>query len=150
MNNKECKKIKTEIINVNTNTPMLYPYSLKINKCKVNEPYAKLCVPDTIKNINIKVSNFMSKTNEARHIKWHKTCKCKCRLDVGVCNNKQRWNDDKCRCESKELIDKEVCDKRFIWNPSNGECQCDKSSDIGEYLDYKNCKCRKRIIDKRM
>ena len=33
-------------------------------------------------------------------------CKCKCRLDVSVCNNKQRWNDDKCRCECKALIDK--------------------------------------------
>ena len=36
----------------------------------------------------------MSKTNEARHIKWHKTCKCKCRLDASVCNNKQRWNEN--------------------------------------------------------
>ena len=50
----------------------------------------------------------MSRTNETRHIKWHETCKCKCRLDASVCNNKQRWNDDKCRCECKELIDK-VC-----------------------------------------
>ena len=41
-----------------------------------------------------------------------------------------------------------MCDKEFIWNPSNCECECDKSCDIGEYLDYKNCKCRKRIIDK--
>ena len=41
-----------------------------------------------------------------------------------------------------------MCDKGFIWNPSNCECECDKSCDIGEYLDYKNCKCRKRIIDK--
>ena len=39
-------------------------------------------------------------------------------------------------------------DKEFIWNPSNCECECDKSCDIGEYLDYENCKCRKRIIDK--
>ena len=39
-------------------------------------------------------------------IKWHKTCKCKCRLDASVCYNKQRWNEDKCRCEYKELIDK--------------------------------------------
>ena len=39
-------------------------------------------------------------------------------------------------------------DKGFIWNPSNCECECDKLCDIGEYLDYKNCKCRKRIIDK--
>ena len=57
-------------------------------------------------------------------------------------------NDDKCRCECKELIDKGVCDKGFIWNPSNCECEFDKSCDIGEYLDYKNCKCRKKKIDK--
>ena len=90
----------------------------------------------------------MSRTNETRHTEWHETCKCKCRLDASVCNNKQRWNDDKCRCECKELIDKGVCDKRFIWNPSNCECECDKSCDIGEYLDYSNCKCRKKLVDK--
>ena len=90
----------------------------------------------------------MSRTNETRHIKWHKTCKCRCRLDASVCNNKQRWNEDKCRYECKELIDKGICDKEFIWNPSNRESECDKSCDIGEYLEYKNCKCRKRIINK--
>ena len=89
----------------------------------------------------------VSRTNETRHIKWHETCKCKCRLDASVCNNKQRWNDDKCRCECKELIDKGVCDKGYAWNPSNCECECDKSCDIGEYLDYENCKCRKRLVD---
>ena len=88
----------------------------------------------------------MSRTNETRHIKWHKTCKCKCKLDASICNNKQRWNDGKCRCECKELIDKGMCDKGFIRNPSN--CECDKTRDIGEYLDYKNSKCRKKIIDK--
>ena len=41
-----------------------------------------------------------------------------------------------------------MCDKRFIWNPSNSECECDKSCDVGEYLDYKNCKCTKKIVDK--
>ena len=41
-----------------------------------------------------------------------------------------------------------MCDKRFIWNPSNCECECDKSRDIGEYLNFKNCMCRKNIIDK--
>ena len=90
----------------------------------------------------------MSTTNETRHIKWHKTCKCKCRLDASVCNNKQRRNEDKCRCESKELINKGMYDKGFIWNPSNCEFECDKSCDIGEYLDYKNCNCGKRITDK--
>ena len=40
----------------------------------------------------------MSRTNETRHKEWRKTCKCNCRLDASVYNNKQRWNEDKCRC----------------------------------------------------
>ena len=132
---------------------MFYRYSIKINRCKgscntINDPYAKICVPDQIKNINAKVFNLMSRTNETRRIKWRKTCKCRYKLDTSICNNKQRWNDDKWRCECKELTDKAICDKGFIWNPSNCECGCDKSCDIGEYLDYKSCKCRKKIIDK--
>ena len=80
-------------------------------------------------------------------IKWHETCKCKCRLDAIVCNNKQRWNNDKSRCKCKELIDKGVCVKGYVLNPSNCECECNKSCDISEYLDYKNCKCRERLVD---
>ena len=49
----------------------------------------KYCVPDVIKDLNAKVFNLMSKTNETRHIKWHETGNCKCRLDASVCNNKQ-------------------------------------------------------------
>ena len=77
----------------------------------------------------------MSRANETRHIKWNETCKCECRLDVIICNNIQRWKNDKYRCECKELIDKGVCDKGYIWNPSNCECECDRC-DVGEYLDY--------------
>ena len=76
-------------------------------------------------------------------MKWHDTCECKCRLDTTLCNNKQRWNKDKCRCECKELIDKEIWNKGSIWNPSICECECDKSCDVGEYLDYENSRCRK-------
>ena len=46
------------------------------------------------------------------------------------------------------MIDKGVCDKGYAWNPSNCECECDKSCDVGEYLDFENCKCRKRLVDK--
>ena len=97
--------------------------------------------------MNVKVFNLMSRTNETRHIKWHETCKYKCRLNASVCNNEQRWNNDKCRCECKELIDNGRCDKEFIWNPSSCEWEYDKLCDVGEYLDYKKCKCRKRQID---
>ena len=69
-------------------------------------------------------------------------------LCASVCNNKQRRNEDKYRCECKELVDKGVCDKGFIWNPRNCECECDKSCHIGEYLVYESCKCRKKLVDK--
>ena len=41
-----------------------------------------------------------------------------------------------------------MCNRRFIRNPSNCECECDKSCDVGEYLDFENCKCRKKLVDK--
>ena len=94
MKNQECK-VRPEIINVNSNEPVFYPFSIKASKCSgscnnINNPYAKLCVPDAVKDLNVKVFNLMLRTNETRHIKWHKTYKCKCRLDASVCNNKQR------------------------------------------------------------
>ena len=92
MNNQECK-VRPEIIYVNSDEPVFYPFSIKTSKCSgscnnINDPYAKMCVPDVVKNLNVKVFNLMSRTNETRHIKWHETCKCKCRLDASVCNNK--------------------------------------------------------------
>ena len=150
MNNQECK-VTPQIFYVNSDKPVFFHFSIKTcsgSDNNINGPYAKMCVPDVVENVNARVFNLMSKTSETRHIKWYETCKYKCRLDASVCNNKQRWNEDKCRCECKELIDKGVGDKGFIWSPSNCECKCDKSCDVGEHLDYENCKCRKRLVDK--
>ena len=152
MKNQECKT-RPEVININSNNPIFYPFSIKINKCSgncnnINNPYAKMCVPYLIKDLNVKVFNLMSRTNKTRFIKLHEKCKCKCRLDALVCNNKQRWNKNKSRCECKELIDKGICDKEFFWNPSNCECKCDKNCDFNEYLDCENCKCRNKLVDK--
>ena len=72
-----------------------------------------------------------------------------CRFSAAVCNIKQIWNDDKCRCECREdLVNRIACDKGFSWNPGNCECICDKSCGIGQYLDYKSCVCRNRLVDK--
>ena len=72
MSNQECK-IRSEIINVNSNEPSFYPYSIKVNKCNgscnsINDPYAKLCVPDAVKNINVKVFNLLSIVKETKQI----------------------------------------------------------------------------------
>ena len=132
---------------------MFYPFSVKINRCSgicnsINDPYAKNCIPDIVKNLNVKVFNLMSRSNETKSIKLHETCKCICRLNTIICNNKQRWNKDQCRCECKRLIDKGLCDKGYIFNPSNCKCECNKSCNTSQYLDYLDCKCkRKKKID---
>ena len=91
MNNQECKT-RTKIRNIKNNEPVLYPFSIKVNKysgtCNdINDRYAKLCVPGVVKNIIVKVFNLMLFSNQTKHIEWHETCKCKCRLDPSVCNN---------------------------------------------------------------
>ena len=75
MKNQECKT-RSEIVNVNSNNPIFYPFSVKTSKCSgncnnINDLYAKICVPD-VKNLNVKVFNLMSRTTGTRHKKWHK------------------------------------------------------------------------------
>ena len=119
----------------------------------------KLCVPDIVKDMNFKVFHMLSRINETRKIVWHETfkyicclasaishetCKCICRLTSAIYNDKQEWNKNTCRCGCKEdLVSKLVCDKGYMGNPSTCTCECDKYCEVGQYLDYKNCVCRK-------
>ena len=78
MNNQECK-VRTQIVNVNGDDPVFFTYSVKTSKCSgscnnINNPLAKLCVSDVVKNLNVKVLNLVSGINETRRIEWHETC----------------------------------------------------------------------------
>ena len=126
------RKLRPEIINIKSNESSFYPYSVKKSKYKgscnnISDLYAKLCVPDVVKNMNVKAFNLISKSNKARYIIWHETCRSNCRLNPSACHNKDRWNEYKCRCECKELIEKGIWDQIFNLNSSNWECECDKS-----------------------
>ena len=70
MSNQACKT-RPEIIKVNSNNPVFYPFSIKTNKCSgncnnINDPHAKICIPDVVKDLNVKVFNLMSRTNETK------------------------------------------------------------------------------------
>ena len=70
MKNQECK-IRPEIVNINSNNPIFYPFSVKINRCNgncnnINDPYAKICVSDTVKKLNVKVFSLMTLTNKTK------------------------------------------------------------------------------------
>ena len=79
MNNQECKT-RTKIMNINNNESVFYTFSIKVNKCSrschnINNTSAKLCIPDVVKIINVKVFNLMSWSNQTKQLEWHKTCK---------------------------------------------------------------------------
>ena len=64
LKNQECK-VRPKIVNINSNDPIFYPFSIKINKrsgnCdNISYPYVRICVPDTVKNLNVKVFNLIS------------------------------------------------------------------------------------------
>ena len=92
MNNQECKT-RLQVVNVNGDEPVFFAFSIKTSKCSgnynnINHPYSKICVPNVVKNLNFKVFNLMSGTNETRHIEWPETCKCECKFVANICNNK--------------------------------------------------------------
>ena len=72
LTNQECK-VRPEIVNANKDEPVFYPFSIKTSKCggscnNVDDPYANICVPNIVKNLNVKVFNLMSRTNGTRRI----------------------------------------------------------------------------------
>ena len=92
MNNQDCKT-RPQVINFNGDESVFFPLNMETSKCSgscnsINYPNAKICVPEIMKNLNVKVFNLMSRTNEARFMEWHETCKCECKFEENVCNNK--------------------------------------------------------------
>ena len=139
-------------VNEGVGEALFYPYNVLVNKCSgscntLDDPMAKLRVPNIVKRVNMKVYNFLMRLNETRNVLWHESCKCVCRLNSSVCNSKQIWNNDTCRCDCNEdfagLIN---CDKGYTMNPSTCACECDMWCKPGQCLDYKNRVCKNKLI----
>ena len=106
--NRKCMP-RSKILDVNEGVgeALFYPYNVLVNKCSescntINNPVAKLCVPSIVKGVNMQFYNFLMRLNETRSVLWHESCKCVCKLNSSVCNNKQIWNSDTCRCDCNE------------------------------------------------
>ena len=146
--------LRPKILNVNEGIgeALFYPNNVLVNKCSgscntLDNPMSKICVPKIIKNVNIKVYYFLMRLNESRNVLWHESCKCVCKLNSTVCNSKQIWNSDTCRCDCNEDFAGIInCVKGYMWNPSTCECQCDMWCKPGQYLDHKNCVCKNKLV----
>ena len=146
--NRECMPWP-KILNVNEaiGEALFYLYNVLVNKDTLDNPMSKICIPKIIKNVNMKVYNFLMRLNETRNVLWHESCKCVCRLNSSVCNSKQIWNSDTCRCDCNEDFAGIInCTKGYLWNLSTCECQCYMWCKPGQYLDHKNCVCKNKLI----
>ena len=154
INQKFMSRPKILDVNEGVGEALLYPYNVLVNKCSgscdtLDDPMAKLCVPNAIKSVNMKVYNFLMRLNETRNVLWHESCKCVCRLNSSVCNSKQIWNSEACSCYCNEdFAGIMTCNKRYMWNPSTCECECDMWCKPGQYLEYKKCVCKNKLIGK--
>ena len=151
--NQECKP-RPKILDVNKGIgeALFYLNNVLVNKCSgscntLDNTMSKICVPNIIKNVNIKVYNFSMRLNETRNVLWHESCKCVCLLNSSVCNNKQIWNSDTCKCDCNEDFAGIInCPKGYMWNPSTYACECDMRCKPGQYLDHKNCLFKNKMV----
>ena len=132
--NRECMpRPKIFDVNEGAGEALFYPYNVLVNKCSgscntLDDAMVKLCVPNIIKRVNMKVYNFLMRLNETRNVLWHESCKCVCRLNSSVCNSKQIWNSDTCSCDCNEdFTGIMTCNKGYMWNAStwNVNVACD-------------------------
>ena len=151
--NQKCMP-RPKILDVNEGVgeALFYPYNVQVDKCSgscntLDNPIEKLCIPNVIKGLNMKVYSFLTMLNEARNVLWHESCKCVCKLNSSVCNNKQIWNSNTCRCDCNDDFAGIInCAKEYTWNPCTCEFQCDMWCKPGQYLDHKNCVCKNKLV----
>ena len=84
VNQKSMPGPKILDVNEGIGEVLFYPYNVLVNKCSgscgtINNPMAKLCVPDIVKRVNMQVYNFLMNLNETRSVLWHESCKCVCK-----------------------------------------------------------------------
>ena len=125
--NRKCMP-RPKILDVNEGVgeALFYPYNVLVKKCcsgscnTLDDPMAKLSAPSIVKI---------------------------CRLNSSVCNSKQIWNSDTCRCDCNEDFPGVItCNKGYMWNPSTWRCECDIWCKPSQYLDYKNCIYKNKLI----
>ena len=124
LKNQECA-VRRAIVDNDYKT---FPYKTGVDRCigscnDRDNPYFKLYLPDSIKNISAKSFDLISKRNVLKNFSFRQSCKLGCLLDEKVCNNLQRWNKDKCRCECFKI---KYCDTGYSWNVNTCRCEMKK------------------------
>ena len=123
---------------------MTFPYKIGVDRCigSCNDKdnlHFKFGLPDSVKNISVKSFDLLSNKNVLKNISFHQSCKCGCLLDEKVCNNIQKWNKDKFRCECLKI---KKCKIGYSWDVNNSRCEMKKLAALTEserFLETEEC-----------
>ena len=106
------------IIDLNLDELYYYLFTISMSKCNgicntVDDPFGR-CVPNKIKDTNLKMFDMIKVTNESRTLAKHISCKYRCEFDGRECNSRQKWNNDKCQCDYKKSIKPCACEENYV------------------------------------
>ena len=112
LRNQECKVRKV----IADKKYMAFPNKIEIGRCtgsfnNISNPHSRVCVSDIVKNITVKMLDLMTLTNKTKQVIFHESYKCVCKINSKVCSQKQKFNENKCRCEC--LVNKK-CQNDFL------------------------------------
>ena len=128
LSNQKCK-IQPTLINLHPNEYSQefhhYPFAVKLDRCAgsfntINDLSNKACVPNKAEDLNLRVFNMITDTNEWKTLPKHISYECKCKFDETKCKSNQWRNNDKCRYECKKH---HICEKEYVWNPVSFNCE---------------------------
>ena len=148
-NNEPCL-IRPTLIDLNFDELHYYPFIICMSKynrsCNtVEDPFGRICVPNKMEDLDLKVFHMIKGINESRTLEKHILCECRCEFDGRKCNLRQKLINDTCNCECKKSLKHRAYEVDYDLNPSACACKCDKDCEIGQYL--KDCECMKSIFD---
>ena len=77
------------------NKDMAYAYKIKVNRyvgsCNdINNPHSRVCIPDIVKNVTVKMFDLMNLENTTKQVEFHESCKCVCKINPSVCSEKKK------------------------------------------------------------
>ena len=149
MNNQPCL-VRLVLTDLNIDELNYYPPTISINRCNgscntIGNPFGKICVPNKMEDVNLKVFKKIKGINESRARAKCVSRECRCEFDGRKCNLRQKWNNYKCQCECKKSIKHRACEGDYAWNPGTCACKCDNDCNNAKY--FKDCECMKNLAD---